>query len=57
MKKGALHRDMGIAQGKPIPTGAIEKKKAAAERTGNTTEIKRTTFALNARKWSHRGSK
>lgn len=49
MKKGALHKDLGIPQDKPIPTSKIRAAKAKAEREGDKTEIKRTTFALNTR--------
>lgn len=51
IKKGALHKEMGIAPGKPIPTAKLQAVKAAAKRSGDTTEEKRANFALNARKW------
>jgi hypothetical protein len=53
VKKGALHSELGIKQGKKIPLSVLEMKKAMAKRTGNTTLEKRTTFAINARKWKH----
>jgi hypothetical protein len=40
---------MGIAQGKPIPTSALEKEKQGA----SPAEKKRIVFAENARKWHH----
>lgn len=53
IKKGALHRDMGIAKGKKIPTGAIKSKLAHDKASGNTKGVKRDVFALNARKFHH----
>lgn len=50
--KGKLHRKMGVAASKTIPTGKIEAKKSAAKRRGDTETVKETTFALNARKWN-----
>jgi hypothetical protein len=47
LKKGALHKDLGIASGKKIP---LSKEKAAA-RLGSPLERKRAQFAINARKW------
>ena len=51
--EGKLHRKMGVAQGKPLSTSAVEAKKAAAKRSGDTATVRQTTFALNARKWHH----
>jgi len=45
LKKGALHKDMGIPQDEKIP---VSKLKAAAEKGGK--EGKRAQFALNVRK-------
>lgn len=53
VKKGALHKELGIAQGKKIGTGKLEAVKASAKKSGNSTLVKRATFALNARKWKH----
>ncbi len=53
IKKGALHSDLGVPQDEPIPTGKIEAAKARAKKSGNAELVKRTTFALNARKWNH----
>ena len=47
--KGLLHKDLGIAKGKPIPMGAINK----AKRSSDPAERKRATFAKNARSWHH----
>lgn len=47
--KGKLHADLGIAQGKPIPTKTLDKAKKSA----GPAEKKRITFAQNARKWDH----
>lgn len=41
MKKGALHKDLGVPAGKKIPTGKIE---AAA--SGDSTTARRARFAL-----------
>jgi hypothetical protein len=45
--KGLLHRDLGIAEGKPIPASAMAKAKTNA----SPAEKKRIVFAQNARKW------
>ena len=47
---GQLHRDMGIAQDKPISTSAMEKAKAGA----SPAEKKRIVFAENAKHWNHK---
>ena len=51
--RGQLHRDMGIKPGSRIPVAALMKKKSADKASGNTAGVKRDTFALNARNWSH----
>lgn len=48
--KGALHRMLGIPQGKPTPESMLEK----AAHSKNPTERKRAQFALNAKKWNHK---
>lgn len=53
IKKGALHKDMGVPQGKKIPTGKIKSKLAHDKASGNTKGVKRDVFALNARKFHH----
>ncbi len=50
VKKGALHKEMGIAQDKPISTKKLEK----ADKNAGPLEKKRITFAENARKWNHK---
>lgn len=49
--KGLLHEKMGVAKGKKIPTKDISKDKSKAKKNGNTAEVKRDTFTLNARQW------
>jgi hypothetical protein len=40
---------MGVPEGKPIPTHALEAEKKGA----SPAEKKRIVFAENARKWHH----
>ena len=47
--RGLLHKNLGVPEGKPIPTSKLEKAKAGA----SPAEKKRITFAENARKWKH----
>lgn len=47
IKKGALHKDMGIPQGKRIPRGKIRSKLAHDKKEHNVKGIRRDTFALN----------
>jgi hypothetical protein len=47
--KGRLHRDLGVAAGKPIPTAKLEKAKKDAD----PAEKKRIVFAENARRWNN----
>lgn len=49
LKKGALHKQLGVPQGEKIPVSTL-KEKAKSE---NETTRKRAQFALNARKWKH----
>jgi hypothetical protein len=53
LKKGALHSELHMKPGAKIPLAKLEKEKASAKRTGNTTLEKRTTFAINARSFKH----
>jgi len=63
-KKGALHRELGIPHGKPIPVGTlrkIEKQKVGTHiRSGGKSRTvtplmkKRANFALNVRKSKRR---
>jgi hypothetical protein len=47
LKKGALHKQMGIPQGEKIPVQSLREK----AKSQNETTRKRAQFALNARKW------
>lgn len=47
--KGKLHEDLGVAKGKKIPMGALER----AKKSMSPAVKKRATFALNAKKWAH----
>jgi len=49
LKKGALHKTLGIAAGKKIP---LSRERKAAH-SGSKLERKRAQFAINARKWHH----
>lgn len=53
LKKNALHEDLGLAKGTPIPMKMLAK----AKRSSSPLERKRATFAENARKWNHTGHK
>lgn len=48
LKKGALHKDLGIAEDKNIPAEKLEIKKG-----DSPLEVKRKTFAKNAKTWNH----
>lgn len=57
IKKGALHKDMGIPQGQKIPVGAIRAKLARDKASGNSKGVKRDVFAINAKtKFAQGGS-
>jgi hypothetical protein len=49
LKKGALHKEMGISEDKKIPPAKLEK----AANSDNETLRKRAQFAINAKKWHH----
>lgn len=49
IKKGALHKDMGIPQGQKIPVGAIRAKLSRDKASGNKKGVKRDVFAINAK--------
>lgn len=51
LKKGALHKQLGVPQGKKIGHDKLEKALAG----GSPLERKRANFALNASKWHHGG--
>ena len=46
--KGLLHKDLGVAAGKPIPEAKMERAKVNA----SPAEKKRIVFAENAKKWN-----
>jgi hypothetical protein len=46
MKKGALHKELGVPEGKKIPA----KKLKAAEKSKNPTERKRAVLAETLKK-------
>lgn len=50
IKKGALHKAMGIKQGQKIPLGKLEAEK----KSSSPLMRKRANFAINARKWNHK---
>ena len=52
-RKGLLHKDLGVAQGKPIPAGKLAK----AKNSKSAAVRKRATFAQNAKGWSHNKGK
>lgn len=49
VKKGALHKQLGIPKGRKIPTSKLESLK----NSNNPQTRKRANFALNARSWKH----
>ena len=51
VKKGALHEQMGVIEGKKIPTKDLEK--IVHSKDASPLEKKRAQFALNAKKWDH----
>ncbi len=48
LKKGALHKDLGVPQGQKIPSSKLKIKS-----TDSSLEKKRKQFALNAKKFKH----
>lgn len=48
LKKGALHKDLGVKKGKKIPASKLKIKKG-----DSALERKRKQFAINAKKWNH----
>ncbi len=53
MKKGALHRDLGVPEGEDIPESKLRK----AEHSKNPKIRKRAIFAATMKKWHHRGGR
>lgn len=49
LKKGALHKDLAVKEGDKIPSSKLESAKKGA----SPLEMKRITFAENARKLKH----
>lgn len=49
--KGLLHKDLGVAEGKPIPQAKLEK----AEHSDSAAVRKRAVFAENAKHFNHKG--
>ena len=50
LKKGALHKQMGVPKGEKIPVSDLKSE----EKDAGPKEKKRIQFALNARKWHHK---
>ncbi len=50
LKKNALHEDLGLAKGTPIPMKMLSK----AKNSRSPLERKRAQFAINAKSWSHK---
>lgn len=53
LKKGALHKQLGIKQGKKIPVATLDTKLAAAKKSGDVQTERRLVFAKNARHFHH----
>lgn len=58
IKKGALHKELGVAQDKKIPAGKAAKELAKLKATkhkskAQVTEERRLVFAENAKKFKH----
>ena len=49
LKKGALHKELGVPEGEKIPAKKLEK----SANSDNETLRKRAQFAINAKKWHH----
>ena len=49
LKKGALHKQLGVGQKQTIPLAMLSKAAASSSKL----ERKRAQFAINARKWKH----
>lgn len=53
LKKGALHKEMGVKSGDKIPVEEMQQELAKAKRTGDVHLERQINFALNARKFKH----
>lgn len=51
--EGLLHKNLGVPQGKPIPSGKL----AEAKNSKDPAVRKRATFAENAKHWHHGGNR
>lgn len=53
LRKGALHSDLGVPQGDPIPSGKLD----AATHSEDPMVKKRAVLAETMREWKHTGKK
>lgn len=54
LKKGLLHKKMGVPKGQKIPLADLEAKKKEAKKTGNTKLEREANFAIVAKtKFKH----
>ena len=53
LKKGALHKELGVKQGKKLTAKQLNK----AAHSKSPLERKRANFAKNAKKWDHKKKK
>ncbi len=49
-KPGALHRDLGVMPGQPIPTGKIEKAAAGSGKTAQRARFALTLAKMRAKR-------
>lgn len=47
IKRGALHKELGVPEGEKIGEKRLNAAKANAKKTGDTKEMKRVVFAEN----------
>ena len=52
LKKGALHKTLKVKSGAKIPASKLVIKKGMS-----SLEKRRIQFAINAKKWNHKGQK
>lgn len=53
LKKGALHKELGLNSGKKLSEKFLSKKLSAAKKNDNTILEKRLVFAENAKHFKH----
>lgn len=53
--KGLLHKKMGVPEGKKLSTSELESEKNSAKKSGNVKLEREAQFAINAKKWHHKG--